>query len=335
MVDENKSKVIAQDADDKEIDSKFLEYMDENDGEDLLEEEYLGYIDDTSSITGFSSSDLYLSEISYKGGTLLTKEQEIELGKRIREGDDGAFNMLVEKNLRLVVAIGKRFVGKGLSFEDIVQEGNVGLLKAARYFDPDRGYRFSTYATWWIRQAIQRAIMNDGNTIRIPVHMLESVRKLGKYVITYRNDCGTDPSEDEIELFMRENRMSVTVMNQVRSMMNLTSIDSLLRADNDGETTLGDMIPDTSKNTENAVLNVQGTDALIKVIKSCCSEREFFVLSERFGLESGSPKTLEEVGRELGVTRERVRQVESKALKKLRLPRRRREIEDLKEVIYQ
>lgn len=335
---------VSQEEKDK---NRFLEYMEGNNlneedveiEEETSEEKGEEWSDEDSGDIGVgryyhtddrNSSGMYLDALRLANVPLLSREEEYELGIRIQNGDLEARNILVERNLRLVISIGKKFINQGLPFEDIVQEGNIGLMRAAKSFDPNMGYKFSTYATWWIRQAMQRAVMNDSNTVRIPVHMLENVKKVGKYISNYQKCYSEEPSESEIEAYMRENHMDVSLMNSVRTMTNLTSIDSLLRVDGDSDTTLGEILADTSKNIEDDVVMGRSNAALMKIVRECCNDREYYVLAERFGIYSGSPKTLEEVGQQMGVTRERVRQIESKALRKLRGPRRMRALKELR-----
>lgn len=330
---------------DEEAKKDFLDFM--NAGNDVDEDEstevdagdsYEEY-EDEGGVTGYhtlnrSSSDMYLDELLLSGGNLLSKDEEYELGKRIQNGDMEARNILVEKNLRLVISVCKKYVNRGVPFEDLVQEGNLGLMRAAMSFDPDMGYRFSTYATWWIRQAAQRIIMNFGSTIRIPVHMHEQVSKVGRFVVSRRLD-GEEPSEGEIEDFIKDNHMDLHSVNTVRTLMNIQSIDAEIDQDGDSKVTFGEVIPDKKENVEGTAISGECRGIIMNVLRECCNnDREYGVMVDRFGLENGSPMTLEQVGQIYGVTRERIRQIESKVIRKLRLPSRMKIFRDLKEELY-
>ena len=265
---------------------------------------------------------LYLKDIGQK--PLLTPEEEIELAIRIENGDKAAKNKLIESNLRLVVSIAKRYVGRGMQFLDLIQEGNMGLTKAADKFDYTKGFKFSTYATWWIRQAITRAIADQSRTIRIPVHMVETINKVKKTNSQLLHKNGREPTAEEIgkELDMPASK----VRDILRVAQDPVSLETPIGEEADSH--LGDFIPDEgalspADAASQLLLREQLKDAL-----GTLTEREARVLVLRFGLEDGQPRTLEEVGQEFGVTRERIRQIEAKALKKLRHPSRSKNLKD-------
>lgn len=265
---------------------------------------------------------VYLKEIGRV--PLLTPEEEIELATRMEQGDDEARKRLSEANLRLVVSIAKRYVGRGMQFLDLIQEGNLGLIKAVEKFDHTKGFKFSTYATWWIRQAITRAIADQARTIRIPVHMVETINKVKKVTSQLLHKNGHDPSADEIaaELDMP--------VDKVREIMRVAqepvSLETPIGEEEDSH--LGDFIPDDdapapAEAASHTLLKEQLSDVL-----STLTPREEKVLRLRFGLEDGRSRTLEEVGKEFNVTRERIRQIEAKALRKLRHPSRSKRLKD-------
>ncbi len=265
---------------------------------------------------------VYLKEIGRI--PLLTPEEEIELAIRIADGDEEAKKKLAESNLRLVVSIAKRYVGRGMQFLDLIQEGNLGLIKAVDKFDYTKGFKFSTYATWWIRQAITRAIADQARTIRIPVHMVETINKVKKTNSQLLHKNGRDPTPEEIAA---EIDMPVEKVREIlRVAQEPVSLETPIGEEEDSH--LGDFIPDDDALAPaDAASQLLLKEQLAEVLKTL-TEREAKVLSLRFGLEDGHPRTLEEVGKEFNVTRERIRQIEAKALRKLRHPSRSKKLKD-------
>ena len=268
---------------------------------------------------------MYLKEIGKV--PFLTAEEEIELAKRMEEGDEEAKKRLAEANLRLVVSIAKRYVGRGMLFLDLIQEGNLGLIKAVEKFDYNKGFKFSTYATWWIRQAITRAIADQARTIRIPVHMVETINKLVRVQRQLLQDLGRDPTPEEIG-----EEMGISA-DRVREIMKISqepvSLETPIGEEEDSQ--LGDFIEDsTAIAPPDAASDSMLREQLEQVLDGL-ADRERKVIKFRFGLEDGHPRTLEEVGREFGVTRERIRQIESKTLAKLRHPSRSGRLKDYME----
>ncbi len=265
---------------------------------------------------------LYLKEIGKI--KLLTPEEETALAQRMAEGDKEAQQQMAEANLRLVVSIAKRYVGRGMQLLDLIQEGNLGLIKAVEKFDYTKGYKFSTYATWWIRQAITRAIADQARTIRIPVHMVETINKVIRTAHAMVQSLGRDPSAEEIA---KEMDMPVEKVEEILKIaQEPVSLETPIGEEEDSH--LGDFIQDegASEPAEAASYNLL-REQLVDVLKTL-TPREETVLRMRFGLEDGQPKTLEEVGKEFNVTRERIRQIESKALRKLRHPSRSKKLKD-------
>ena len=269
---------------------------------------------------------MYLKDIGKV--PLLSPDEEIVLAQRMEEGDEEAKIRLAESNLRLVVSIAKRYVGRGMHFLDLIQEGNLGLIKAVDKFDHSKGFKFSTYATWWIRQAITRAIADQARTIRIPVHMVETINKLLRVSKQLLQDLGREPTADEIA---KEMQMSV---DKVRDIIKLSqdpvSIDTPVGEEDDshiGDFIADDDIPAPSDAAAFSLLKEQ----LVTVLKTL-TDREAKVLRLRFGLDDGRPRTLEEVGKEFDVTRERIRQIEAKALRKLRHPSRSKKLKEFLEM---
>ena len=265
---------------------------------------------------------MYLKEIGKVN--LLSSDEEIELAKRMLEGDEAAKQRLAEANLRLVVSIAKRYVGRGMQFLDLIQEGNLGLIKAVEKFDYTKGYKFSTYATWWIRQAITRAIADQARTIRIPVHMVETINKVIRVSRQLLQELGHDPSPEEIAEVM--NMPVQKVRDILKIAMEPVSLETPIGEEEDSH--LGDFIADddTPEPAEMASYTLL-KEQLVEVLKTL-TPREEKVLRLRFGIEDGRTRTLEEVGKEFNVTRERIRQIEAKALRKLRHPSRSKKLKD-------
>lgn len=318
--------------DDKEIKSDIdLTEPDDLDIKSIDEDEILK--DDLSSFDasdisvpkGISVDDpvrMYLKEIGKI--PLLKANEEVEYARRMADGDQYAKDKLVEANLRLVVSIAKRYVGRGMLFLDLIQEGNLGLIKAVEKFDYKKGYKFSTYATWWIRQAITRAIADQARTIRIPVHMVETINKLIRVSRQLLQQLGRDPKPEEIA---KEMNMSV---EKVREIMKIAqdpvSLETPIGEEEDSH--LGDFIPDEDAPAPAEAAAYSLLKEQIEDVLNTLNEREQKVLKLRFGLDDGRARTLEEVGKEFDVTRERIRQIEAKALRKLRHPSRSKKLRD-------
>ena len=265
---------------------------------------------------------MYLKEIGRI--SLLSTEEELELSVRIANGDEMAKNILAESNLRLVVSIAKRYVGRGLLFLDLIQEGNIGLMKAVEKFDYGKGYKFSTYATWWIRQAITRALADQARTIRVPVHMVETINKMARVQRQMTLELNREPSEEELA-----EKMGITV-EKVREVMKISqdpvSLDTPIGEEDDSH--LGDFIKDERSMSPEEYATNEILKEEIKNVLMTLQEREQEVLELRFGLIDGTSHTLEEVGKKFNVTRERIRQIEAKALRKLRHPSRAKKLKD-------
>ena len=265
---------------------------------------------------------MYLKEIGKI--SLLSLEEETALSERIVNGDEMAKNILAESNLRLVVSIAKRYVGRGMLFLDLIQEGNIGLMKAVEKFDAEKGYKFSTYATWWIRQAITRAIADQARTIRVPVHMVETINKLSRCQRQLTLELNREPTDEELAKKMN------TTPDKIREVLKIAqdpvSLETPIGEEDDSH--LGDFVKDErSMSPEEYTIHEMLKDEISDVLLTL-TEREEQVLRLRFGLDDGSCKTLEEVGQMFGVTRERIRQIEAKALRKLRHPSRSRKLKD-------
>ena len=268
---------------------------------------------------------MYLKEIGKV--PLLSTDDEVELARLMSEGDEAAKKRLTEANLRLVVSIAKRYVGRGMLFLDLIQEGNLGLIKAVEKFDYSKGYKFSTYATWWIRQAITRAIADQARTIRIPVHMVETINKLIRVSRQLLQELGRDPQPEEIA---KEMNMSV---DKVREIMKIAqepvSLETPIGEEEDSH--LGDFIPDDDAPAPSELASFMLLKEQLMGVLDTLTSREEKVLRLRFGLDDGRARTLEEVGKEFNVTRERIRQIEAKALRKLRHPSRSKKLKDFLE----
>ena len=319
---EGKKVEVISITEDDEIDDEDIEF-------DISEEEEIDLEKIELSVPeGVSLEDpvrMYLKEIGKV--QLLTAEEEIELAQRMEEGDEVAKQKLAEANLRLVVSIAKRYVGRGMLFLDLIQEGNMGLIKAVEKFDYRKGYKFSTYATWWIRQAITRAIADQARTIRIPVHMVETINKLTRVSRQLLQELGREPSPEEIA-----EEMEIPV-DRVREIQKISqepvSLETPIGEEEDSH--LGDFLPDEDiPAPQDAAASTILKEQLVEVLGTL-TEREQKVLRLRFGLDDGRARTLEEVGREFNVTRERIRQIEAKALRKLRHPSRSRKLKEFLE----
>ena len=309
----------------KTMDDPGDELLLETEDDIIPDEDEPELIDDVDVLEGVSTEDpvrMYLKEIG--NVPLLTSDEEVELAKRVEAGDQEAKQKLTEANLRLVVSIAKKYVGRGMPFLDLIQEGNMGLMKAVDKFDYTKGYKFSTYATWWIRQAITRGIADTGRTIRVPVHMVETINKTLRMTRTLLQELGREPTPEEVA-----DRLGVPV-SRVREVLKISrdpvSLDTPIGEEEDSH--LGDFIEDDSAQSpaDSAAFSML-KEELDQALRSL-TERERQVVRLRFGLEDGRARTLEEVGREFNVTRERIRQIEAKALRKLRHPTRSKRLKD-------
>ena len=309
-----------------------LQITDDDEEEPTLDEDVIAEGEDVEKIdftdTGDISSTtqdpvkMYLKDIGKV--PLLSAEEEIELAKRMEAGDEMAKRKLAESNLRLVVSIAKRYVGRGMLFLDLIQEGNLGLLKAVEKFDYRKGYKFSTYATWWIRQAITRAIADQARTIRIPVHMVETINKVTRVSRDLLQKLGREPLPEEVGEVMGLPKERVQEIMKIAQ--EPVSLETPIGEEEDSH--LGDFIQDESIPTPVEATNQTLLHEQLDEVVSTLTEREQRVIKLRFGWDDGRPRTLEEVGKEFNVTRERIRQIEAKALRKLRHPNRSRKLKD-------
>lgn len=331
-----------EDLDDLEFNEKALENPSLDDSDDLFDEDFnpdeeteevidldFDSIVASDSIKVNDPVKMYLKEIGRV--KLLSGEEEIELAKKILLGDQDAKDELIKANLRLVVSIAKHYVGRGMQFLDLIQEGNLGLIKAVEKFDYTKGFKFSTYATWWIRQAITRAIADQARTIRIPVHMVETINKITRYQRALVQELGREPTAQEISDRMDPScRLSPEKIREIQKIaLDPVSLETPIGEEDDSH--LGDFLEDKETETPSQFTTKSLLkDELYEVMKDL-TDREERVLRLRYGLDDGRPRTLEEVGKEFGVTRERIRQIEAKAIRKLRHPTRAKRFGDYRE----
>ena len=320
---------------DDHIDIMSVESFDDDDIYDSIDDESdeLDYLsaDIDNSMLNIGSDvkvndpvKMYLKEIGRV--PLLDKDEEVEVAARVAQGDEEVKRILISSNLRLVVSIAKHYIGRGMLFLDLIQEGNIGLIKASEKFDPDKGFKFSTYATWWIKQAITRAIADQARTIRIPVHMVETINKMTRIQRQLIQDLGREPSPEEIAEKMGNGVTADKVREIQRIALDPVSLETPIGEEDDSH--LGDFLEDKEAvSPSDYATNELLKDELYAVMKDL-TEREERVLRLRYGLDDGRPRTLEEVGKEFGVTRERIRQIEAKALRKLRHPSRAKKFGD-------
>lgn len=310
-----------------EDDEDLVDYVDEEDEFDEVKNEIENLEQTFANNSTAKITDpvkMYLKEIGRV--ELLSPDDEPEIARRIQEGDEEAKRILISANLRLVVSIAKKYVGRGMLFLDLIQEGNMGLVKAVEKFDYTKGFKFSTYATWWIRQAITRAIADQARTIRIPVHMVETINKLTRVQRQLVQDLGRDPSAEEIAEKMDGNITPEKVREIQKIALDPVSLETPIGEEDDSH--LGDFIEDKDALSPDEYANNQLLKDEINIVLQGLTEREEKVLRLRFGLYDGRTRTLEEVGKEFNVTRERIRQIEAKALRKLKHPTRSKRLKD-------
>ena len=305
-----------------EIDIVSEDGSDDASGEEITEDVSVENLTLSKDVKINDPVRMYLKEIGCIN--LLTSDEEFEYAKRAEEGDEEAKRMLAESNLRLVVSIAKRYVGRGMLFLDLIQEGNIGLMKAVDKFDPTKGYKFSTYATWWIRQAITRAIADQARTIRVPVHMVETINKLARVQRQLTQDLNREPTDEEIA-----KKLGISI-EKVREVYKISqdpvSLETPIGEEDDSH--LGDFIKDERTMGPEEYATIEMLKEELQGVLGTLTDREEKVLRLRFGLDDGQCRTLEEVGQIFGVTRERIRQIEAKALRKLRHPSRSRKLKD-------
>jgi RNA polymerase primary sigma factor len=299
------------------------------DDRDDLDTDLADELEDLTNLNKRGLSDpvrMYLKEIGRI--PLLTREEEIRLAQQVEAGDLAAKRQLADANLRLVVSIAKKYIGRGLTFLDLIQEGNKGLIRAVEKYDWTKGFKFSTYATWWIRQAITRSIADQARTIRIPVHMVETINKLMRASRKLMQELGREPTPDEIG--ERMDMEPEKVREILKISQNTTSLETPV-GDGEDDSVLGDFIPDDKQESPYDTTSREMLKENIDEVLQALSDREAKVLRMRFGLSGNKMMTLEEVGRKFGVTRERIRQIEAKALRKLKHPSRRKKLQDFLE----
>ena len=292
--------------------------------DEIMNQEEVQMVEDASELPAVNSVQLYFQQINRI--PLLTQEEEVSLAKRSLTGDTEASKRLVEANLRLVVSIAKHYHSSTLSFMDLVQEGNIGLCKAAEKFDYTKGYRFSTYATWWVRQTITRALADQDRVIRIPTNLVEYHNKMSKIIAQYQSEYGTSPSVEEL---MEETGWT---KERVSTLLDLTMSTASLETPvgDEEDATMGDLIPDNTYNPVAEAMREADKQVILSVLNTL-TEKERDVMTLRFGIGTDNPLTLEEVGEKYNVTRERIRQIENRALKKLRHPSRSRVLRSIME----
>ena len=327
--DEEKMEEVYEFLEAKNIDIINIPEAQDDDDEFLdHQEEEVELLDDVDALEGVSLEDpvrMYLKEIG--SVKLLSPEEEVELSKRAEAGDQKAKDRIIEANLRLVVSIAKKYVGRGIPFLDLIQEGNMGLIKAVEKFDYAKGFKFSTYATWWIRQSITRGIADKGKTIRVPVHMVETINKTLRTSRMLLQELGREPTNEEIAKKMN---MPVAKIDEIlKTSRDPVSLDTPIGEEEDSQ--LGDFIEDESLLSPVDSASFSMLKEELEEAMASLTERERNVIKLRFGLDDGKTRTLEEVGKEFNVTRERIRQIEAKALRKLRHPSRSRKLKDFLE----